>query len=294
MQPLEWTNTATPSTHSFRCDSCGASMSYDASARALRCPFCGSEAMTQQVGARTLRPVLVVPFRVQPAQVDQMLREWLKQGFWRPGDAAEGATIGEVRQVYVPFWSFSAETKTNWTGDSSSVPFGARGNWYPQGGQIRGSYSHLLVSASSILMASEVHSIMPFDLREGVAPEQIDLDNVCVEEFRLPKKFARPLAMSQLESLETASCAQRIPGRNRNVRVNVLVEEMTSVPLLLPMWIMVYRYKDHPFRVLINGQNGKIAGAAPFSGRKLALVAFIIIAIVSAIALAIVIASAGR
>ena len=29
------------STYSFQCQGCGASMSYDASAQTLRCPFCG-------------------------------------------------------------------------------------------------------------------------------------------------------------------------------------------------------------------------------------------------------------
>ena len=35
-------------THNFECQGCGASMSYDASAQTLRCPFCGSEKLEEQ------------------------------------------------------------------------------------------------------------------------------------------------------------------------------------------------------------------------------------------------------
>ena len=44
---------------------------------------------------------------------------------------------------------------------------------------------------------------------------------------------------------------------------------MRSVPLLLPVWIMVYQYRDKPYRVLVNGQTGEVYGTAPFSYAKL-------------------------
>src|SRR6187401_1672478 len=49
-------------THNFECQGCGASMSYDASAQTLRCPFCGSEKLSEQKDAKTLEPEFVVPF----------------------------------------------------------------------------------------------------------------------------------------------------------------------------------------------------------------------------------------
>ncbi len=66
---------------SFQCDQCGASMSYDASAQQLRCPFCGSESLTSRPTARTIRPKSVVPFRVQSRDVEGLIRKWLSEGF---------------------------------------------------------------------------------------------------------------------------------------------------------------------------------------------------------------------
>ncbi len=106
---------------SFKCESCGASMSYDASAQSLRCPFCGGQQLRAQKDARTLRPNWVVPFRTRLADAENALRTFLASGFWRPGDASRASMIGEVTQVFVPF-GFSAKTSTYWTGDSSSTP----------------------------------------------------------------------------------------------------------------------------------------------------------------------------
>nr|MBC8868288.1 zinc-ribbon domain-containing protein [Planctomycetota bacterium] len=76
------------STHNFQCDGCGASMSYDASAQTLRCPFCGSEALSEQKDAKVLAPDRIVPFETDRERAGVVMRDWLSKGFWRPGDLA--------------------------------------------------------------------------------------------------------------------------------------------------------------------------------------------------------------
>ena len=239
---------------SFRCDQCGASMSYDASAKSLRCPFCGSAKMTSRPDARTLKPTGVVPFLILHSQVESLLRQWLSQGFWKPGDASQGSVINTVTKVFVPFWVFSATTETAWTADSSSLPMGAQGNWRPLSGTHSGQYEGVLVGASGTLTPQEVLEIAPFDITQSVAPETLDLESVIVEEFRVPRRDARMNAAALVESFEAGQSQQTIPG---------------TVPLLLPIWIMVYQYRNKPYRILVNGQTGEVYGTAPFSYAKL-------------------------
>jgi hypothetical protein len=35
--------------------------------------------------------------------------------------------------------------------------------------------------------------------------------------------------------------------------------------LLLPVWVVTYRYRERPFRALINGQTAQVIGDTPFS-----------------------------
>src|SRR5262245_50897469 len=152
-------------THNFLCQGCGASMSYDASAQKLRCPFCGSEQLEEQQDAKTLRPQWVVPFAISPADALASLRQWLGSSFWRPGDLSARAEVTTLTQVFVPYWVFAARVFTFWTADSSRTPAGARGDWFPLAGENRASYSGLIVGASSVLTPAETSAISPYDLR---------------------------------------------------------------------------------------------------------------------------------
>jgi hypothetical protein len=266
-------------THNFTCSGCGASMSYDASAQALRCPFCGSKKMEQQQDAKTLSPSRVVPLAVDRERAIQIMRQYLGRGFWRPGDLAKMARVAHMAAVYVPYWVFQARTHTYWTADTNSTPPGARGDWYPLSGEHRSRYSGLLVGASGALTPHETWEICPFNLATAVPPERIDLDNATVETFAVQRKYARPVARQYLENMEAGAIDQQyIPGTSRNLKVNVRIEGMASEPVLLPVWIMSYRYRDRVFRFLVNGQSGKATGEAPTSTTKIAVAVLIGIA----------------
>ncbi len=264
-------------THNFQCQGCGASMSYDASARTLRCPFCGSEKLEEQKDAKVLRPSRVVPFKVEQAAVLAALRQYLGSSFWRPGDLAQTAVVEKLTQVYVPYWVFAARVFTYWTADTSQTPAGARASWYPMSGHNQASYSGVLVGASGVLSPAETGAICPYDLNAALPPERVDLENAVYEQFRVQRKYARPLAQQGLEDLERTACRKYVPGNCRNIHVNVRLEGLTGEPILLPVWIMAYRYKGQVFRFLANGQTGRTTGTAPISYRKIAGVAALVI-----------------
>jgi len=279
------TNETFTATHNFQCQGCGASMSYDASAQTLRCPFCGSEKLEEQHNAKMLRPQSVVPFAIEQNDALARMRQWLGGSFWRPGDLAQAAVVTTLTKVYVPYWVFAAQVYSYWTADTSRTPLGASGDWFPLWGENRASYSGILVGASSVLTPAETNAICPFDLSAAVPPEKVDLDNVVYEQFRVQRKYARPLAQASLESLERQACQKYVPGKCRNMKINARLEGLTGEPVLLPVWIMAYRYRDQVFRFLVNGQTGKCNGTAPTSYKKIAGIAVVIIAVVLAVAL---------
>lgn len=268
------------STHNFVCGGCGASMSYDASAGALRCPFCGSGQLSAQPDHREIAPDWVVPFAVPQEQAIQILRRWLGQGFWRPGDLSEQALVVSLTPVYVPYWVFEARTHSYWTADTSRTPYGAKSSWYPIAGERRGECRGLLVGASGALTGRETAAIAPFDLDQAQAREEVDLENAISEQFGVERKLARPQAVQGIEILEAQACTQLVPDKCRNLKVNVLVEGLTSQPVLLPAWIMAYRYREQLFRFVANGQTGKCTGTAPTSGRKIAAAVAIAIGVI--------------
>ncbi len=134
----------------------------------------------------------------------------------------------------------------------------------------------LLVGLAGFLLYFIAPGVGPqvafYDRYGGILPEpaQVDLQNVIVEQFSVVRKYARPLARQGMEELERAACqSQYVPGNARNVHVNIRIEGLTSEPVLLPVWIMAYRYGEELFRFLVNGQSGRATGRAPLSWRKI-------------------------
>ncbi len=226
-----------------------------------------------------------MPFAISQHDALARLRQWQGSSFWRPGDLARTATVTSLTQVYLPFWSFAADVETNWTADSSQTPPGARGDWVPLAGENRASYRGLLIGASGTLTPAETHALLPFDLSAAVPTDNVDLDNVVYERFRVQRRYARPLAQAGLEARERQACGKYVPGRCRNLRVNLRVQGLTSEPVLLPVWIMAYQYRERLFRFLVNGQTGQCTGAAPTSYSKIAVAVAIALTLILAGAL---------
>lgn len=260
------------STHNFTCQGCGASMSYDASAQNLRCPFCGSEKLHEERDAKVLAPEAIVPLVTSQAQAEETLKQFMGSSFWRPSDLVQAAVLHKITAVYVPYWVFAATVYTHWTADTSETPSGARASWFPVSGEHSAHYENVLVGASSALTPSETHALCPFDLSQAVPPDQVDLAHAVYEPFRFEKKYARPQAISGFEELERAACRALVPGSARNVHVALRLESLRGRPVLLPVWIMAYQYRQQTYRFLVNGQTGQHTGHAPFSYTKAALV----------------------
>jgi hypothetical protein len=236
--------------------------------------------------AKVLAPEAVVPFATTRGDAQAALKRFMGSSFWRPSDLAQLSVLTKMTPVYVPYWVFGATAYTHWTADTNQTPPGARADWYPVSGEHSEQYDNVLVGASGALTPAETSDLRPFDLAQAVPPDQVDLQNVVYEPFRVQRKYARPQAIHGFEEAERAACRSLVPGSARNVHVAVRLEGLTSRPVLLPVWIMAYRYRQHTYRFLMNGQTGRHTGQAPFSYAKAAMVGGIAIAAVVVVILA--------
>jgi hypothetical protein len=145
-------------------------------------------------------------------------------------------------------------------------------------GEHQGDFDNLYVVASGVLSALEIQALLPFDLslakdtsQETPGDVQADLPSGFRETFSFGRKYARPLARQQLQRRVRQECRTLVPGRCRNLHVEVKVERMASVPVLVPVWIVAYRYQGQVYRLILNGQTGKATGKAPLSWIKIIL-----------------------
>jgi predicted RNA-binding Zn-ribbon protein involved in translation (DUF1610 family) len=264
----------------FQCRGCGAAMNYDARAQSLKCPFCGSLDLVEGPGEGILAPEFVLPFTFDRAEAENRLRAWLGSSFWHPNDLRGTAQVAELRSVYIPFWVFATRVSTHWTADTDQVPWGARASWYPLAGHRSAEYVDLWVPAGAGLAPHETEALFPFDLGSAVPPDQVNLTDVTVEQFSVSRRYARPMALQRLEALEAAAVAAEVPGGQRHVHVNCLMEATTSRSGLVPVYILAYRYKNQVYRFVINGQTGQATGTSPTSLAKVGgVIGLVVVAI---------------
>jgi hypothetical protein len=75
-----------------------------------------------------------------------------------------------------------------------------------------------------------------------------------------------------MEAEITSEVRQRIGGdQQRIMSQNTQYDALTYKHVLLPVWILAYRYGDKPFRVVVNATSGKVHGERPYSAVKIAL-----------------------
>ena len=65
-------------------------------------------------------------------------------------------------------------------------------------------------------------------------------------------------------------CCQDIGGNHQRLHaVRTQHVGVTFKHLLMPVWLGAYRYRDQPYRVLVNARTGKVFGSRPYSFVKI-------------------------
>ncbi|MCH8921520.1 MAG: zinc ribbon domain-containing protein [Planctomycetes bacterium] len=273
----------------FRCENCGAEVATDPDQRSYVCAFCDStyviELPREETGKQ--RPEFVIGFALTPEQAKEKFRAWINQSAWfRPGDLSSAQVEDKQRGVYLPFWSFSMLAHSRWsvrigeywyrtetytTTDSKGKTVTRtrrvrETEWWDLSGNHHRYYSGYLVSGSRGLPQSQAERIKPFQLPALQRYKPYFLAGWLSEEFSIERKDALDRCEQEFYRREQQSVAAFLPGdTHRHLHVNTGFSQINSDLILLPVFLLSYKYRDKLYRFLVNGQTGKIAGDKPLS-----------------------------
>jgi hypothetical protein len=293
----------------FRCKSCGAEVSVDSEHRSYQCAFCDSTYVVEFTPEQTgrLPPEFVVGFAVTPDQAKRNFRQWLGDNSWfRPGDLKLAQIEGKLRGAYIPFWSFSMlaesrwaasigehwyETQTYTTTENGKTVIKTRRvqhtEWWDLSGGHHRYYSGFLISGSRGLSQEDAKGVQPFHLAALKRYRPYFLAGWLSEEYSVARDDAVQICRDEFSNREKNNIAHFLPGDTyNNLKVDTEFSQINSDLILLPMYILSYRYRDKLFRFIVNGQTGKTIGEKPLSWPKIALAAgltLLLVAIVTTI-----------
>jgi len=278
----------------FRCENCGAEVGVDPDQRSYTCTFCDSTYVVEFAPEQTGRaaPEFVIGFAVTPEEAQKKFRKWLAGNDWfRPGDLKLAKVEEKLKGVYLPFWSYSMLAESDWSADigeywwrtetytttdkdGKTVTKTRRVRetewWGLRGGHHR-YYNGFLISGSRGLPQESAERIKPFHLPALKRYRPRFLAGWLSEEYSIERDEALALCQREFRSREQRQVAAHLPGDTySNLRVATRFSHVNSDLILLPIYLLSYRYRDKVYRFLVNGQTGKVAGDKPLSWRRIA------------------------
>jgi DNA-directed RNA polymerase subunit RPC12/RpoP len=287
-------------TRTIHCENCGATVEFDERLHAAECPFCATPVVTGTGTHRHIKPRGLVPFALDEVAARKAMTDWLGRLWFAPNGLREYARKGRRMQgIYVPYWTFDADTASRYTGQRGTVYYETRTvtrngkrqtvrvqrvRWTPVSGRVARFFDDVLVLASRALPRGHTDALAPWDLSglRPYAPEY--LAGFRAEGYTIDLEEGFGLARDAMDRRIERDVRFDIGGdRQRIGTVDTTVSDVTFKHILLPIWLAAYRYRGKSYRFVVNAQTGAVSGERPWSAWKLALAAALAAAAAAAI-----------
>lgn len=285
------------SEHAIRCSSCGAEVIFQGTLTSSQCPYCANPLQRDKIhDAPTRIPVdAMLPFQIPERDAAERLRNWVKSLWWAPNEFLKQGASGKFNGVYLPYYTFDSLTYTKYSGqrgDHYYVTVGEgkdqrqemRTRWSFRSGEFQRFFDDVLIVAASDQSRALIESLEPWPLEKCVPFTQQMLAGLFARTYDVTLDEGFSQARLRIESALTSDIRQRIGGDEQTITSQKFsYSGVTFKHLLLPVWLMAYRYKDQPYRVVINAVTGEVSGERPYSAFKIASAILLGIAVAATI-----------
>lgn len=261
LPPPESERAAAITSKVLRCQECHAALRYSEQFAKTICGFCGA-ALELEVSTDPMEHAEAwVPFSVTKAEATSSLRGWLsKRGFFAPGDLAETAKVDSMHPMAWAAWVVTGSANVTYGTDVYGA--GHKASWGPGTGSFTKNLD-LIVPATTGLALEEVVDLGPYDVASA-QPEP--LADVPGEDFGVTRASARARILEGVRNDATVEIDRRHKGLLRKTKLDVMLTGLFTRRLLLPVWVLTYRYRNDKFRVVIHGQRAQtVVGKSPIS-----------------------------
>ena len=271
-----------------KCPNCAAQIEFDADIHATECPFCATPVVTDTGSHRHIKPRGVLPFALTEPQARAAMNDWLGGLWFAPGGLQDYARKGRRMQgIYVPYWTFDADTHSSYTGERGTIYYETRSvmrdgkretvqvaktRWNRTKGRVARFFDDVLVLASTSLPKRFTDALEPWDLSEMEPYVPEFLAGFRAEAYAIGLEEGFIEARGYIDRIIARDIKFDIGGdRQRIHTVNTSLNAITFKHVLLPVWLAAYKYRGKTYRFVVNGRTGRVQGERPWSKGKIAV-----------------------
>lgn len=279
------------------CPNCGALVEITGATHATECPFCATPVVLDTGTTRHIKPQALVPFALTEAEARKAMVAWMGGLWFAPGTLLEYARKGRAMNgVYVPFWTFDADTSSRYSGERGEYYYETRTvqvrvngkmetrqeqvrrtRWYSTSGRVARDFDDVLIMASRSLPERLGDELTPWDLGalEPYNPEF--LAGFQAEGYTVSLADGNAEARDRMSEVIRQDVRRDIGGDEQRIHsVDTDWSDETFKHILLPIWTAAYKYNGKSYRFLVNGQTGEVQGERPWSVWKIASLVILI------------------
>jgi hypothetical protein len=240
----------------IKCPHCGAPIAFEPGEILATCKYCGYTVVIETGQAFNFEHSLLLN-KYDPTQIEEPIKEWMREGFMKPSDLARKAKITQKELVYLPFWVVSIEAKSTYKGIFERIAPAVT-----KEGAIEKDYEWLVLARKASEFPTREYNVplegkMAYDFRriEGFAH---------VFNSEIDKAEAEEQAKAEIEN-NHRFLAQQDVDRIIEMKTEVKIEE--TVYLHAPIWFVKYEYRGRTYQLILDGSTGGVVkGDIPSKG----------------------------
>ncbi len=289
-----------------RCPNCGAEMEFDPAVHSAECPFCATPVVTGTGESRHIKPKGLAPFDIKEADARAAMAHWLGSLWFAPSGLQDYARKGRALQgVYVPYWTFDADTRSSYSGRRGTVYYEtqpvqvrdqqgrtrtemrqvAKVRWTPVSGRVARFFDDVLVLASRSLPKSHTDALLPWDLSRLEPYQPEFLAGFRAEGYTVSLQDGLTEARAYMDRMIERDVRFDIGGDRQEIHsIETQVSDVTFKHILLPVWTAAYKFRGRSYRFVVNGQTGKVQGERPWSPWKIAFAVLLALIVAGVVA----------
>lgn len=268
----QWSEEETAHIGTYICNSCGGEIIGDENTAATKCPFCDNPVVMVKHLSGELKPDYVIAFKLDKQAAKAALSAHLNKKRLLPKLFRSENHIDEIKGIYVPFWLFNADSKSDVKYNATRTRHWSDHNYnYTE-------ISHFLVTrqgdlgfecipvdGSSKIPDALMESIEPFYFNDAVDFQTAYLAGYFADKYDVDSQNSIERANNRIKKSVENAFANTVKGYSsvkiKSSNVNLLNSEEKYA--LYPVWLLNTTWNGKKYTFAMNGQTGKLAGDLP-------------------------------
>lgn len=262
------------------CSNCGAPIEVERFTSATKCPHCGTYIILENRVQGSMRPGLILPFKVSKREAVRRMEEEFEKRIFTPSTFLSQSTMELLEGSYVPFWLYNYDGEVEYEAKATKVRTWTTGkteyvetSHYRVVRDMHIDFEKIPVDASTRMADDIMDLLEPYQYKDLIDFDELYMSGFLGEYYsetedkmsdRAKEKVAEATESILKESVNSCGYSTVKP-----VHKEVSIVKEKAVFALLPVWVYRYRFRNSQFLIYVNGQTGKVIGESPRDNRKI-------------------------